>query len=396
MQSATGRMSAFFALGLLACFAPRPARAGPMLKIDDESWLRINYEMQLYGPWRDTGSGPDGRGDTTDVFFRRNRLTLLGQVTDRIGFVASVQHQGDRRIQDITVSEQPTRSFDILDAFVTAEIHDAFKLRAGLTKDQLVREHNEGCFFPLSVDRSLFVYTPLPRVSRDYGVVAWGNALQSRVQYRLAAMKGNDDGADPSNSLRYTARAHVTLLEPESSLVYRGTYLGEKKVLTFGAGYQLEPDAVYGNVAAETLSKSYHAWTLDGFFEYPIPAGTFTLSAAYLHVDFDGAYGGGDPDPRSVGIDGEKKGWYAKAGYLLPMKLGKGSAQVYVRFESWRFAELAGLVDQEMRWFAAGVNYFLKGQDVRVTLEGSRNDFVREDAGSRDFVTVTAMLQTLF
>ena len=384
---------ALSALGALC--SPAAARAGPMLRVGDESWLRINYEMQLYGPWRDTGSGPNGTGDTTDVYFRRNRLTLMGQMTNAVGLVASFQYEGDRRIRDLTVSEQPGKQFDVLDAFVTADVADAFKLRAGLTKDQLVREHNEGCFFPLSADRSLFVYSPLPRVSRDSGVVAWGNLLQSRVQYRVAAMKGNDDGTEPRSSLRYTARAHVTLLEPEASLVYRGTYLGEKLVLTVGGGYQFEPDAVYGNVAARTLVRNYRAWTVDGFLEYPLPAGAFTVSGAYLHVDFDGAYQGGDPDPRSVGITGEKRGWYAKAGWLLPVKIWKGDAQIYARYEMWRFAQLSGIVNQQIRWAAGGINYYFKGQDLRITLEYSRNDFVTQSATSRDFNTVTVMLQTL-
>lgn len=377
------------------CLAPRAAHAGPLLRVGDDSWLRINYEVQLYGPWRDTGSGPNGTSDTTDLFFRRNRLTLVGQMTTAVGLVAAVQYEGDRRIGDITVS-QPRTEFGVLDAFLTVDLDDAFKLRAGLTKDQLVREHNEGCFFPLSADRSLFVYTPLPRVSRDFGVVAWGNALRSRVQYRIAAMKGNDDGTEPRSSLRYTARAHVTLLDPEATLVYRGTYLGEKRVLTLGGGYQFEPDALYGNVAARTLAKNYQAWTADAFFEYPLPAGAVTLSGAYLRTDFGGAYQGGDPDPRSVGLNGEKKGWYAKAGYLLPVQLWTGSVQVYARYESWRFAELSQIVDQQIRWIAAGLNYYLKGQDLRITLEYSRNDFVREDASTRDFHTVTAMVQALF
>lgn len=394
-MSARKTLIALSALGSL-WLAPGAAYAGPVLKVGEESWLRINYEVQLHGPWRDTGSGPDGTGDTTDVYFRRNRLTLVGRVTNAFGFVGSIQHQGDRRIQDVTVSEQPVRTFDVLDAFAMIDVHEAFNLRAGLTKDPLVREHNENCFFPLSADRSLFVYTPLPRLSRDFGVVAWGNLLQSRVQYRVAAMKGNDDGTEPRSSLRYTARAHVTLLEPEASLVYQGTYLGQKRVLTVGGGYQLEPDAVYGNVGARTLARSYRAWSVDGFFEYPLPAGTVTASAAYLHADFDGAYQGGDPDPRSVGITGERQGWYAKAGYLLPVNVWKGKVQVYARAENWEFARLTGIVDQEIRWGAAGVNYFIEGQSVRITLEYSRNDFVIESGATRDFNTVNVMLQMLF
>jgi hypothetical protein len=384
---------------LLLCIGIQTTQAGPIIKISDESWLMINYEMQLYGQWRDTGSGPDKSGDTSDIFFRRNRLTFRGQVTDTYGFVFSIQQQGDKRIQDITVSDIPGKDFDVLDAFFVADFTDAFRIRAGLTKDPMIREQNESCFAPLSLDRSLFDYQPLPRLNRDYGIVVWGNLVDAKLQYRLAAMKGNDSGNDPKSSLRYTARAHVSLLDPESSLVYKGTYLGEKKILTFGAGYQFEPDAVFGNVAAKTLSKDYQAWTVDGFFEYPTSAGTFTLSSAYLKTDFDSAFKGADPDPRSVGENGEKKGWYVKAGYLLPNKVGPGKIQFFGRYEEWKFAQLSGIFDQKIKWWGLGANYLIKGQDLRVTIQYSKTDYGTQDPtnpNTQNFNTLTAMLQFLF
>jgi hypothetical protein len=386
-------------LALLLCIGVPAAQAGPIIKISDESWLMINYEMQLYGQWRDTGSGADKSGNTTDIFFRRNRLTFRGQVTDTYGFVFSIQQQGDKRIQDITVSDIPGKDFDVLDAFFVADFTDAFRIRVGLTKDPMIREQNESCFMPLSLDRSLFDYQALPRLNRDYGIVVWGNLVDAKLQYRLAAMKGNDSGNDPKSQLRYTGRVHVSLLDPESSLIYRGTYLGEKKVLTVGAGYQFEPDAVFGNLSAATLSKDYQAWTVDGFFEYPTTAGTFTVSGAYLKTDFDGAYKGADPDPRSVGENGEKKGWYVKAGYLLPNKVGPGKVQLFGRYEEWKFAQLSGIFDQKIKWWALGANYLIKGQDLRVTVQYSRTDYGTQDPtnpNTQNFNTLTAMLQFLF
>jgi len=378
------------------------ALAGPVINISDDSFLMINYETQLYWQWRDTGSGPNNSGDTSDIFFRRNRLSLNGQVDDTYGFIFSIQQEGDNRIEDITVSNSRLASkFDVLDAYVRADFTDYFRLRVGLTKDQLVRENIEGCFDPLSADRSLFIYTDLPRLDRDYGLVIWGNLLDAKLQYRLAATRGDDTGNNPNSDLRYTGRVHVTLLDPESSLIYRGTYLGEKKVLTFGAGYQYQPGVVYGNLAASSLAKDYEAWTADGFFEYPTTAGTFTLSAAYLNEYFDNAYEGGDPDPRSVGENGQKKGWYSKAGYLLPNKIGPGKIQLFGRFEQWKFAELtAGTFNQKMNWGAAGVNYLLKGQDLRVTFQYSNTHFGVQDIvnpqNTKSFNTLTTMLQFRF
>ncbi len=357
------------------------------------SSIRLNYAFQLLGQWRDTGSGPSGTDNTTDIYFRRDRLMMSGQLTDVYGFYSAVQFMGDERIFPGSVSETPQKNFDILDTFLTADYTDAFRLRAGLTKDPMIREENEGCFAPLSVDRSNFVSTNLPRLNRDFGVVLWGNLADSLIQYRVAGMKGNDDINDPKSSLRYTARVHVSLLDPESSLVYNGTYLGKKKVLTIGAGYQAESDAVFGNVAGKGLAKDYKAYTYDVFFEYPTQAGTFTASGAYLNADFGGAFKGGDPDPRSIGVNGEKSGWYSKAGYLLPKKIGTADLQVFARYEKWRFAELGGIFDQQIIWTGYGINYYVNGQDLRLTLEYSTNDYEKEDAVNKDFKTVTVMLQ---
>lgn len=384
------------ALAFALCLGAQAAYAGASISMPGGAWLTINYEMQLYGQWRDTGSGPSGDENTTNIYFRRNRVSLRGQVTNIYGFYYAIEQQGDRRINDIDVLAQPIDRFTVLDAFFLANFANSFHLRAGLTKDPLVREHNEGCFFPLSLDRSLFVYTPLPRVSRDYGVLFWGNLFDNKVQYKLAAMQGLNSGDEPKSNLRYTARAHLTLLDPEDLPLYFGTYLGKKKVLTVGAGYQVQPDAVFADVAAATDPKDYQAWTYDIFFEYPTTAGTVTASAAYLKVDFDDAYKGADPDPFAIGINGEKHGWYAKAGYLLPNKVGPGQLQFFGRYEDWKFAELLSIFDQEIKWYSGGFNYYLKGQDLRLTLEYAVNDFDKETSSVQDFNTLTAMLQLRF
>ena len=357
------------------------------------SSIKLSYALQLYGQWRDTGSGPNGMSDTSDIYFKRNRLMMSGQVDDVYGFYSAFQFVGDERIYPETESNAPQKSFDVIDSFVTADYTDAFRLRAGLTKDPLIREDNESCFDPLSVDRSIFVYTDLPRENRDFGVLLWGNSPNALFQYRVAAMNGDQTSNNPKSSLRYTARVHVSLLDPEYSLTYKGTYLGTKKVLTIGAGYQYQPDVVYGNVAGLDMAENYQAYTYDVFFEYPTHVGTFTVSGAYLKEDFGGAYKGSDPDPRSIGINGEKNGWYAKAGYMLPNKIGSGNLQFFGRYEKWTLAQLSDIFNQEVTWKALGVNYYLKGQDLRLTLEYSVNDFAQQDALNKDFNTTTVMFQ---
>ncbi len=214
---------------LLGAFAQQ-ALAGPAIRMPNNvGWLQINYEMQLFGQWRNNGSGADGTDSTTDLYFRRNRLSLRGMMNEKYGFYYAQEFQGDRYIGAINTWSTPVDDFFVLDAFFIANYNDKFNLRAGLTKDPLVREHNVGCFFPLSLDRSLFVYTSIPRVSRDFGVVLWGNFMDQKMQYKVSAMEGIDSVNQASSSLRYTGRVHYSFWEPENLPLYFSTYLGEKR-----------------------------------------------------------------------------------------------------------------------------------------------------------------------
>jgi hypothetical protein len=397
MNRASRQILLLLLLALFLCAGVPDVQAfEPILFGEEGAFLKIDFQGQLYGVVRDTGSGPDNSSDTTDLFFRRNRLTFWGHGKEKYGFILQIEYAGERSVGDLYVSDEPGKDFYVLDAYLMADFSNSLRLYAGKQKIQLTRENNEDCFEPLSLDRSLFIYTPFKH-SRDTGIVLWGNIPDVKMQYRLGVSEGKESGDSPKSSLMYTGRLHVSLLEPEYALGYKGTYLGTKKVLTFGAGVQYEPDAVYSNTIAKTGAKDYFAWTIDGFLEYPTSSGTFTLSAAYLETDFDSAYKGSNPDTDSIGIDGEKKGWYAKAGYLLPSKVGPGQVQPFIRYEDWKFAKINDVFDQKIRWIGAGINYLIKGQNLRVTLEYSMTDFDKEsNSQSMDFNTLSAMLQFRF
>jgi hypothetical protein len=365
----------------------------PILFGEEGAFLKMDFQGQLYGVWRDTGSGPDKTSETTDIFFRRNRLSFWGHGNDIYGFLVQIEYTGERIIEPLGQNNEPQKDFSALDAYFMADVSNSFRFYAGKQKIQLTRENLEDCFEPLSLDRSLFIYTPFKH-SRDTGVVLWGNIPDIKSQYRVAASKGQDDNLNaPKSSLMYTGRFHVSLLEPEYAYGYKGTYLGEQRTLTIGGGVQYEPSAVYSDITAKTGAKDYTAWTADVFFNYPLGKGVVTASAAYLKTDLGEAYKGADPDPQAIGIDGEKKGWYAKAGYLLPGK----KVQPFVRLEEWRFASLFDVFDQTIKWTGVGVNYFIDGQSLRVTIEYANTNFDKEtNVESKDFKTVTTMLQYRF
>jgi hypothetical protein len=372
---------------------------------EDQGLLQVQYKGQFRFTGRDLGSGIDGDDWTSSFGFRRNRLAFMGAWSDKVSLYVQTEFLEDLNVGTLGVADADTGGdFQLLDAAVRFNFGDSFKLHVGKFKYNLSRENLESCEDPLTLDRSLFIRAPYVG-TRDLGVALWGNLWNDRLQYRVDAMEGRravSGVTAPSSSLRYGARAHVTLLEPESAYGYKGTYLGEKKVLTVGAAYQYEPDVTYMDVDTKLGRKDYKAWTVDGFFEYPFTsAGTVTASAAYEKVDLDDAYAGAHPDDGATGLNGEKNGWYAKAGYLFPGV----PLQVFGRFEKWRYGCINNVFDQIVDWYGVGANYYVWGQNLKATAEWHKTDFDVEGTftsaqgvsrTSKDFNTFVLQVQFIF
>ena len=361
---------------------------------EDKGVLQIDYKGQFRMNVRDLGSGVSNRDTTTSSGFRRNRVALRGGWGDRFSVYVQTEFAGDSNLGVIDVSSSNSSTdFQLLDAVMRFDLHDSFKISVGKFKYNLSRENLEACEDPLTLDRSLYIRAPYVG-TRDNGVAIWGNLLKDRLQYRADAMEGRPaaSGATaPASNFRYSVRGHVTLLDPENGYGYKGTYLGEKKVLTIGGAYQIEPKVTYTDTVNQIRPKDYKAWTADAFFEYPTAtAGTLTLSGAYEKVDLDGAYAGASPDSGSLGLNGEKNGWYGKAGYLLPHT----KLQFFGRYEKWRFASLNDTIDEIVDWYGGGANYYVWGQSLKVSAEFSHTKF--DKRSHKDFNTLVTQLQLVF
>lgn len=372
-----------------------PALAGPTIEFgpEDQGRLQLDYKGQFQLRYRDTGAGPDATGSATEFGFRRNRIDLVGAWGEHLGIYVQTEFLEDNNISATSVSDGEAGSFQLLDAAMRFSLNDQLNVWAGKFKYGFTRENLEACEAPLTLDRSMLIRAPYV-TTRDLGVSVWGNLLDGLVQYRLDAMNGRNDAvSSPESQLRYTARAHVSLLEPESAYGYKGTYLGEKKVLTVGAAYQYEGAVAFSDTTAKTGSVDYTAYTVDAFLEYPVAGiGTFTASGAYVMYDLGKAYKGAAPDAGTIGLNGEKNGWYAKAAYMLPGV----PLQVFGRAEQWTFAQLDGVFDQKADWYGGGLNYYIRGQDLKLTAEYSAMTFDQPTASTQDVNTFVVQLQLVF
>lgn len=384
------KLSVLCATAVAFCLIASSAFAGPVWTFgpEDQGLLKLEYKGQFQLLHRDTGASPDGGGDATEFNFRRNRIALMGAWGSNFGLYVQTEYTEDRNVLPLGVSDGGDGNFQMLDAVFRFKLNDSVNLWMGKFKYSLTRENLEACEAPLTLDRSLLIRAPFVS-TRDKGVALWGNLLENKLQYRFDVMNGrNDSASSPESNPRFTGRVHVSLLDPEKGYGYKGTYMGKKQVLTIGAAYQTE--AAVTTVGGEEID--YSAWTVDIFAEYPIEdIGTFTLSAAYVEYDLEDAYQKGSDDEDVTGLTGEKNGGYVKAGYMLP----NTPLQFFARAEGWTFAELNGVVNQDVDVLGLGFNYYMRGQNLKVTVEYSALDY-DQDATVEDIDTIAAQVQVMF
>jgi hypothetical protein len=394
---------------VVACAAPASAQ---LLEAEsDGKSLRIEIKAQVYVESTDFGSGMDRQSRRTDIHFQRLRITATGMLNDVWGVKfqtcgnCGTSKQGGLgygvTAQDVDWNDRDVR---IIDGYGIANFHEALNFKIGLTKIPLTRANLDDCYGPLSLDRSMFVYSAYgsspAKFSRDLGIVAWGTVADNKLGYFGGMFQGREgmtrtthpfSGAivtstiEPQSSFEWVGRVHYSLLDPEAGSGYMGSYLGEYKILTVGVGAAFEPSVAYKNVnpngsLRDMAAVDYSALAADVMFEYPTTAGTPTVQGQYLKTDFEDAYktnfNVGDRLANIAGLNGQKEGGYVKAAYILPVTIKEtGLLQPYGVYEDWKFAHLLGIDDQQINQYGGGLNYYLKGQNVRFTAEYLRTDF---------------------
>ncbi|MCD6732703.1 MAG: OprO/OprP family phosphate-selective porin [Burkholderiaceae bacterium] len=386
-MSVRGAWCAAFVAGAL----PLSALAGPTIQFGDQGSLTFSYALQGWMQHRSFGSDTN-TGSSTDAFLRRNRLTFSGQYNDYVGFYAQLEAGNDSRFG------QDNKSVYYRDAYVTIDYRDDLRFIVGRFKNTFSRENLEACLEPLTMDRAeVLSYTPFGG-SRDTGFAIWGNLLDARLQYRFMVADGREGAYVPKKDPRLTARVHYSFWDPESNYGYLGTYLGTAKVLTIGAAYDTQSNVAYGDWLLRRDIKDYKAWTVDAFMEYPARSGVYTVSGAAFKYDTGGAFNQ-SPDP-DLPVNSDLKGFYLKAGYMLPGKVGPGRLQFFARHENSDYGAKVGNAEYyDQKWNSVGANWYLDGQKLKVSLEYAKVKFGTPDPAHRslrDYNQLTLGLQFIF
>jgi len=336
---------ALAAFAFAALLAPAAAQAQAVIKVNDNVNFKLGFQLQGWADW--TQSAANG-SYSQNLFLRRARLLVGGQVAKDVTFFFQTDSPNLGKV--VNGAKVTTSGFLVQDAFLSWKLDDAFILEGGLFLVPLSRNVLQSTlsFYTLDISPTSAVMAAPTQTNglRDTGFQAKGYLVDGgRLEYRLAVFQGVRDAAS-RNPFRTSGYLQYNFFEKEKGYVFAGTNLGKKKVLNVSTGLDVQKD--------------YKAYSGDVFASIPVAKGDEVGGQVqWIHYD------GGDflktlPKQDDVLVEA--------AYYLSAAKL-----QPFLKYESQKFASDADTAKDQDR-FGGGLNYYVSGQNFKITAQYLRVD----------------------
>ncbi len=340
-----------------------PALCGVKTKLDDEKWFEIGARVQ---GWYQSVHEEDAL-HLNDFMVRRAYLYLQGQVAPKLTFFTHIA--GDRLGQE--GMDNPGSGLgsglSLRDGWIAYAPFEELKVQAGRMYVPLTRSYGtESTFALLTLDlpfmqggvRAKTFYPS--NVGRDDGVTVWGNLARGIVQYRVGVFDGQQGAQNTQKSPRTAARISINPLESEGQWFNKGNYLGTKKVLSIGVGFDRQADMKW---ASDRPTADYSAWTADAFFDHPIKSSAVNFEWAYTGI-------------KNSQELGDAKTWYLQGGWLMPAFAKTVRLQPYAKYET-----VYRNTAPDTEYAGGGINLLFRQHDVKLTFE---YDKVLPESGSSE------------
>lgn len=340
------------------CLIPTLASAQATIKVNDNINFKFGTLIQVWGDSAEIAASPQGYAN--NLFLRRIRFLVGGQITPTVSFFFETDNPNLGKAPKALGS-----GFITQDAFVEwkalGATNNAFIIDAGLMLPPLCRNCLESAASLLSLDYGSFSFTEsaptVSSVGRDTGVLAKGYLAGGHFEYRAGIFQGFRRPGS-RNAFRGTGRVQYNVWDTETGYVYPGVYLGNKKVLAFGAGADHQND--------------YKAWSADAFLSLPNPAKN-ALNAEVTLLRFDGGTGFfTTPIARQNDVTAQV-GYYLSGPKVMP----------WARIERQNFSDPVQDPNDNSRWqggatwFPNGHNFNVKGaySHVKPRVGNSTNEY---------------------
>jgi hypothetical protein len=348
----------------------------------------------------------------TDIGIRRARMQAYGQIADRVFIYTQIgmnnfNHVSDRKagffIHDVTGEYEVVKKYLSLGAGLTAW--------SGLT-----RYASPSVGSILGLDAPLFEQTTndvTDQFLRKLSVYAKGKI--GKLDYRLVL----SDPLDVQKSANYSAALGTystyspkpaskqwqgyfqwQFLDAEANTTpyTTGTYLGTKKVLNIGAGFQYQPDAMWHRGTIDTITTDMRHFAVDAYYDAPLNATTGTAISAYAaFINFDHGPGyirnqatmnPANGNSNAAVLNGSGNGYpsfgtgnllYAQVGYKFKNNLiGTTTLLPYASLQHAHYDRL----EQDMNYWEAGCSWLLKGQTSKLSFAYQNRPVYESATGS--------------
>jgi phosphate-selective porin OprO and OprP len=312
------------------------------------------------------GEAPDMRFDGINDRFllRRARLGVQGTYAEQFDF----KLEGD--FGNNSISGKTGYSAQLTDMFVNWNRYDFANVKIGQFKTPFGYEQLLPDTKILTVERSL--PNDMLTLSRQIGLGVSGDFLDSRLGYSVGMFNGNgvNNGFNDNNEFQYVGRVNGTPLKTKIAgqdaslgLGLNGFISNDDSLKISNFGFDSTPGGSLDNL----FTGSRAGWAVDS----QVKVGPFGLYAEFFQSFFD-AESGNSP---TTTLDDEFNsiGWYVMAAYdILPKKL-----QAIARFEN--FDPNTDIGGNSTDVWTFGLNYFLKGDDIKLSA-----NYLIGDSNERD------------
>ncbi|CAA9260103.1 MAG: hypothetical protein AVDCRST_MAG42-2663 [uncultured Chthoniobacterales bacterium] len=345
-----------------------------------------------------------GTGEIKDRFrLRRARIGVSGEYTDLFDFKLEGEFtQSDvgltvRDAQGRTLGSNASRTaFGATDLFANWRTFDEFNVKVGQFKAPFGLEQLTSDTKLFTPERSLVTTALTPE--RQIGVQVWGKPLASvlpaqkdLLTYYAGAFNGTGRNitVNDNNEFMYVARLEVQAMKTK--------ILNQESTLKLGANGVTSRDETGTSISSALLENSdgsLSAYNLpsrgtrEGYgFDAALHVGPFDLIGEYISENVRPR----GPEPRFSDFTAD--GYYVQGSYfVLPKRL-----QLVTRWETFDPGQAA---NDDIDSVVAGVNYYLKGDDIKLLAAyvHTWSDFrdANEGFGKAEFDEVIVRLQVMF
>ena len=330
-----------FLIVLAALLIASAAFGQAVVKVNDNVNFKFGVLLQTQG---DATQDAASHLYAQNVFIRRARILVGGQIAPNLTFFAETDSPN---LFKSTVAGVKNNASTIIlqDAYVNYKFKDQFSVDAGLLLVSPSRNGLQSAASLMPVDYGAHTFANSAALQnsagRDTGIQARGYLANKKFEYRAGIFQGMRDAVN--RELRSTVRVQYNFFEPETSFFYTGTYLGKKKILAIGGGFDHQ--------------HKYDAHSADIFFDWPVSSGAIT--AQLDHIRYNGStFLKNLPDQQDTLFE---------TGYLI----GKTRVMPVVQVAERNFAASSGIDEKR---YGAGVNYFLNGHNANFKALFIRSD----------------------